>query len=66
MENLTLTQITERLQEFIWNTQSDIGKDWNEESELFERHLLNLIIAKNQLDLILKTGNQIFKSSISK
>jgi hypothetical protein len=66
MENLTLTQITERLQEFIWNTQSDIGKDWNEESELFERHLLNLIIAKNHLDLILQTGNQIFKSSISK
>ena len=66
MKDLTLTEITEQLQDFIWDVQSDIGKDWNEESELFEVHLQNLLIAKANLDLILQTGNQVFKSSISK
>jgi hypothetical protein len=66
MKNLTLTQITEQLDEFIANTQSDIQANWNEEKELMLIQLQNLLIAKANLELILKTGNQIFKSSISK
>lgn len=66
MKNLTLTQIIEELNECISNTQSDLTKDWNEEKELMSIQLQNLLIAKANLELILKTGNQIFKSSISK
>jgi hypothetical protein len=38
----------------------------NEEKELMSIQLQNLLIAKANLELILQTGNQIFKSSISK
>jgi hypothetical protein len=66
MEKLTLTQIAEELNEFIANTQSDLQADWNEEKELMSIQLQNLLIAKANIDLILQTGNQIFKSSIRK
>jgi hypothetical protein len=66
MKNLTLTQIIEELDIFILDTQSDLTKDWNEEKELMSIQLQNLLIAKANLELILKSGNQIFKSSISK
>ena len=66
MKNLTLTQIIEELDIFILDTQSDLTKDWNEEKELMSIQLQNLLIAKANLELILKTGNQIFKSSIRK
>ena len=66
MKKLTLTRITEELDEFIANTQSDLQQDWNEEKELMSIQLQNLLIAKANLELILKNGNQIFKSSISK
>jgi hypothetical protein len=66
MKNLTLTLIIEELDEFIANTQSDLTKDWNEEKELMSIQLQNLLIAKANLELILQTGNQIFKSSIRK
>jgi len=66
MKNLTLTQIIEELDVFIADTQSDLTKDWNEEKELMSIQLQSLLIAKANLELILQTGNQIFKSSISK
>jgi len=66
MENLTLTQITKQLDIFIADTQFDIQQDWNEEKELMFMQLQNLLIAKANLELILKTGNQIFKSTIKK
>lgn len=64
MENLTLTQTIEQLSIWIEDVQHDITQDWNEEKELMMVQLQQLIIAKSNLELILKTGNQIFCSSI--
>ena len=64
MENLTLTQIIEKLEIWIEDVQFDLTEDWNEEKELMLVQLQQLIIAKSNLELILKTGNQIFCSSI--
>lgn len=66
MENLTLTQTIEQLEVFIANTQHDLQQDWNDDKELMSINLQNLLIAKANLELVLKTGNQIFRSSISK
>ena len=66
MENLTLTQTIEQLSIWIEDVQHDITKDWNEEKELMMVQLQQLIIAKSNLELILKTGNQILRSSIPK
>ena len=64
MENLTLTQTIEQLEIWIEDVQFDLTQDWNEEKELMLVQLQQLIIAKSNLELILKTGNQIFCSSI--
>ena len=64
MEDLTLTQTIEQLSIRIEDVQHDITKDWNEVKELMMVQLQQLIIAKSNLELILKTGNQIFCSSI--
>ena len=66
MENLTLTQMIEKLEIWIEDVQFDLTQDWNEEKELMLVQLQQLIIAKSNLELILKTGNQIFCSSIPK
>ena len=66
MENLTLTQIIEKLEIWIEDVQFDLTEDWNEEKELMLVQLQQLIIAKSNLELILKTGNQILRSSIPK
>ena len=66
MENLTLTQMIEKLEIWIEDVQFDLTQDWNEEKELMMVQLQQLIIAKSNLELILKTGNQIFCSSIPK
>ena len=66
MENLTLTQTIEQLSIWIENVQHDITEDWNEEKELMMVQLQQLIIAKSNLELILKTGGQILRSSIPK
>jgi len=66
MENLTLTQIIEKLEIWIEDVQFDLTQDWNEEKELMLVQLQQLIIAKSNLELILKTGNQILRSSIPK
>lgn len=66
MENLTLTQTIEQLSIWIENVQFDLTQDWNEEKELMMVQLQQLIIAKSNLELILKTGGQILNSSIIK
>ena len=66
MENLTLTQMIEKLEIWIEDVQFDLTQDWNEEKELMMVQLQQLIIAKSNLELILKTGGQILSSSISK
>lgn len=66
MENLTLTQTIEQLSIWIEDVQHDITEDWNEEKELMMVQLQQLIIAKSNLELILKTGGQILSSSIPK
>jgi len=66
MKNLTLTQTIEQLSIWIEDVQHDITQDWNEEKELMMVQLQQLIIAKSNLELILKTGGQILSSSIPK
>ena len=66
MENLTITQTIKQLEIWIEDVQFDLTQDWNEEKELMMIQLQQLIIAKSNLELILKTGNQIFRSSIPK
>ncbi len=66
MENLTLTQTIEKIDIWIEDVQHDLTQDWNEEKELMMVQLQQLIIAKSNLELILKTGGQILSSSISK
>lgn len=66
MENLTLTQTIEQLSIWIEDVQFDLTQDWNEEKELMVVQLQQLIIAKSNLELILKTGGQILRSSIRK
>ena len=66
MEDLTLTQTIKQLEIWIENVQFDLTEDWNEEKQLMMIQLQQLIIAKSNLELILKTGNQIFRSSIPK
>ena len=66
MENLTLTQTIKKIDTWIEDVQHDLTQDWNEEKELMMVQLQQLIIAKSNLELILKTGGQILSSSISK
>jgi len=66
MENFTLTQTIKQLEIWIEEVQFDLTQDWNEEKELMMVQLQQLIIAKSNLELILKTGGQILRSSISK
>jgi len=66
MKDLTLTETVEQIDIWIENIQFDLIQDWNEEKELMMIQLQQLIIAKANLELILKTGGQILSSSISK
>jgi hypothetical protein len=66
VENLTLTQTIEQLSIWIEDVQFDLTQDWNEEKELMMVQLQQLIIAKSNLELILKTGGQILSSSVNK
>ena len=65
-QTIKFTDIIEQLNESILNIQFDLQQDWNEEKELMFIQLQQLIIAKANLELILQTGGQIFRSSISK
>lgn len=66
MQNLTLTQTIEQLSIWIEDVQFDLTQDWNEEKEVMMVQLQQLIIAKSNLELILKTGGQILSSSVKK
>ena len=68
MKKLTLTEMIEKLDEWIENTQGDINSDWIEEQDKKEmqQQLQNLIISKGNLELIMNTGEQIFNSVINK
>lgn len=67
MENrITLTEITKQLDGWIMETTWDLQQDWNEEKELMSIQLQNLLIAKANLEMILKTGGQILSSAIRK
>ena len=68
MKKLTLTEMIEKLDEWIENTQGDINSDWIEEQDKREmqQQLQNLIISKGNLELIMNTGEQIFNSVINK
>lgn len=62
----TLTETIKNLNNWIEETQFDLHQDWNEEKELMQIQLQQLLIAKANLECILKSGNQIFLSSIKK
>jgi ATP-dependent protease HslVU (ClpYQ) peptidase subunit len=62
----TLTEIIEQLNWSIQNVQYDLQQEWNEDKVLMSIQLQQLLIAKANLELILQTDGQIFRSSISK
>ena len=66
MENTTLTQTIQNIERWIEEVQFDLTQDWNEEKDLMMIQLQQLIIAKSNLEMILKTGGQILDSAISK
>ena len=65
-ETIKFTDIIEQLNESILNVQYDLQQDWNEDKVLMSIQLQQLLIAKANLEVILQTGGQIFRSSISK
>jgi len=66
MENLTLTQTIQQIDTWIEDVQFDLTQDWNDDKELMSTQLQQLMVAKSNLELILKTGGQILDSSIQK
>ena len=66
MKNLTLTETIQQVDTWIEDVQFDLTQDWNDDKELMSVQLQQLMVAKSNLELILKTGGQIFDSSIQK
>jgi ATP-dependent protease HslVU (ClpYQ) peptidase subunit len=66
MKDLTFTQTIQQIDTWIQDVQFDLTQDWNDDKELMLTQLQQLMIAKSNLELILKTGGQIFDSSIQK
>ena len=66
MKNLTLTETIQQIDTWIEDVQFDLTQDWNDDKELISVQLQQLMVAKSNLELILKTGGQIFDSSIQK
>ena len=66
MKNLTLTKTIQQIDTWIEDVQFDLTQDWNDDKELMSVQLQQLMVAKSNLELILKTGGQIFDSSIQK
>ena len=64
MKNLTLTETIQQVDTWIEDVQFDLTQDWNDDKELMSVQLQQLMIAKSNLELILKTGGQILDSSI--
>lgn len=65
-DEITLTNIINKLNIWIGDVQFDLTEDWNEEKTLMQQQLQQLLVAKSNLELIKKTGGQILSSSISK
>jgi len=65
-KDITLSETIEQMDIWITDIQFDLQQDWNEEKELMQIQLQQLLTAKANLELILKTGGQILSSSISK
>lgn len=65
-DEITLTNIINKLNIWIGDVQFDLTEDWNEEKTLMKQQLQQLLVAKSNLELIKKTGGQILSSSISK
>jgi hypothetical protein len=61
---ITLTDTIKELEIWINNVQFDLEQDWNEEKEKMQTQLQQLLIAKTNLEQVMKHGNQIFSSSI--
>jgi ATP-dependent protease HslVU (ClpYQ) peptidase subunit len=66
MKNLTLTETIQQIDTWIEDVQFDLTQDWNDDKELMSVQLQQLMVAKSNLELILKTGGQILDSSIQK
>jgi hypothetical protein len=67
-ETLTFTETIEKISIWLINIEDDLVSDWIEEDEkqlMIQQHQ-QLLIAKANLDSIMRTGGQIFNSSISK
>lgn len=67
-ETLTFTETLEKINIWLINIEDDLSSDWIEEDEkqlMIQQHQ-HLLIAKANLDSIMRTGGQIFNSSISK
>ena len=61
----TLSGQIQQLETWILDVQFDLSQDWNDEKVLMQQQLQNLLIAKANLEHILKTGGQILQSSIT-
>jgi ATP-dependent protease HslVU (ClpYQ) peptidase subunit len=65
-DKFTLTETIQQMDCWIQDVQFDLTQDWNEDKVLMQIQLQQLIIAKANLETILKTGGQILHSSIKK
>jgi hypothetical protein len=65
-KEITLTETIQQMDVWIGDIQFDLQQDWNEEKPLMQIQLQQLLTAKANLELILKTGGQILSSSIPK
>ena len=65
-DEITLTNVIDKLNVWISDVQFDLTEDWNEEKHLMQQQLQQLLVAKANLELIKETGGQILSSSISK
>ncbi len=64
-KKITFTETLKELEIWIDNVQFDLEQDWNEEKEEMQIQLQQLLIAKANLEQVMKHGKQIFSSSIS-
>lgn len=65
-DEITLTNVIDKLNIWIGDVQFDLTEDWNEEKHLMQQQLQQLLVAKANLELIKETGGQILSSSIPK
>ena len=65
-KKITFTETLKELEIWIDNVQFDLEQEWNEEKEEMQIQLQQLLIAKANLEQVMKHGKQIFSSSITK